>query len=378
MYNNPSFYSFSEAGSAPKIMTEGEYLKEVHNQPGGLQGAIDEGKKVLKFSIDPTIKFAAGETTNADITELQATAVMATLDSAFIPAMQDKDLQKLCNVIPVTEKVVDFSVLLGGGEDMREWIGPRVSNRLRSDKVTATTQKWELTYDIEREAFEDDSTGTLARRIALMANNVQARRLDRVVDMYVNGETAVHWLDGQNVIDTDHTYTALGGYATNISNEESTAASAAQWRAAWAAFQLQFDYNGNSETTHVPTHILVSPSVYDSAIEVFVAPFFNAGAATAGGDAGTGYNAMRGRIQPDNIVSHPGVTAGDGFFIRNTGLGDAPVIMATRSDVPDEFIIKTNADASDEVYRNDMYSFGYRGRDTLIYGHWRNLRLAVD
>jgi len=63
-------------------------------------------------------------------------------------------------------------------------------------------------------------------------------------------------------------------------------------------------------------------------------------------------------------------------MIRKAGMS-APVLVVERTDVPDEFVVQTDPMTSDQVYRNDMYSFGYRGRRTRIYGHWRNVRLAV-
>lgn len=379
-----NFYQVTEKdGSAPKLFTSEFDFKKEYKDGGDIKEAQTvDGKRITKLSFDAGVKlgnhtFGAGDTASADVAELRAIELLAAVNTRFTPAMEDAGLKKICTVLGTTELVTDLPALMGGGEAMREWVGPRESQRLRTDKVTATIQKWELTYDIERDAFEDDSLGLLAQRMGGMAANVQARRLDRVITMYNDMEAAVHWLDGQNVIDTDHVYTTFGGYATSISNEETTAASAAQWLAAYQNFIEQYDFNGNSTLDHVPNVVLCHTDVVASAVEAFTAPFFHAGAATAGGGAGTGANYLMGKIAVDNIIAHPKVTASDGFLIKNNGVA-APVIMVTRTDVPDEFVVQTNPNTSDEVYRNDMYSFGYRGRDTLIYGHWRDVRLAVD
>jgi phage major head subunit gpT-like protein len=379
-----TFYQVTDKdGSAPKLFTsESDFNKEFSGGAADIRDAqVGDGKKIVSLTFEAGTKlgkhtFGAGDTASADVAELRAIDLMAAVNSRFTPAREDAGLQKICSVLGTTEAVTDLPALMGGGEAMNEWVGPRVSNRLRTDKVTATIQKWEQTYDIERDAFEDDTLGLLAQRMAGMAENVAARRMDRVVTMYNDMEAAVHWLDGQNVVDTDHVYTTFGGWATSISNEESAEESAGQWLAAYMNFIKQFDFNGNSTLDHVPNVVLCNPDVAASAVEAFTAPFFHTGAATAGGGQSTGANYLMGKIPVENIIAHPKVTTDDGFLIKNNGIA-APVIMVTRTDVPDEFVVQTNPNTSDDVYRNDMYSFGYRGRDTLIYGHWRDVRLAV-
>ena len=357
-----SYYSIGQA-----IYGEGDFLRQF-GRDGVREMQIDGGKKVIKH------KFAAGSTGRADVDELLRVDIMTQIAQSYAPASEDFQITQLAAVIPTTQHVQDISVLLGGGASIREWVGGRVSERLQSAKVVATSQLWEKTFEIDRTAVEDDKTGLLLRRGREIAQAVMASKQRQVIDKYVAMVTATHWLDGQFVVDTDHNYSSYSGYATNQSNKAAVTPTAVNIIAQIEARMARLDYNGNPLGANEPNVLLVGPKYWGQIKEAFNSPFFHhSGGTEAAGARGTGFNVLNGLI-PTIITSAVLTGSYDDYaFLARVTPEGAPVLWVERSDVPDEYEYVFDPATSDDVRNQDKVFITYRDRHTLIFGPWHTV-----
>jgi hypothetical protein len=315
--------------------------------------------------------FAEGSTGRSDITDLQKVGLITAIDVAYVPTSQDSTIQKLATVLSTNQDNQELPVIFGGGEDFREWLGDRVSNRFVTKTQIVKTKTWELTYDIARSALEDDKTGLLERRARAIADAVSSARLRQVVRMYINAPTTIHWLDGQYVIDIDHDFSAVGGVSVVQSNKDTNAPLPANILAGIEAMIAFQDWNGNGFADNYPDAVLFGPKYWAELTEAFNSQFFHAGATSAFSTA-TGFNPLYQRI-PTVVISSQLVGNYDdyAFLIRTSPV--APVIILQRSDVADEFVFKFDPQTSDRVAHQDVVEVLFRGRWNLLYGPWHHV-----
>jgi len=96
--------------------------------------------------------------------------------------------RNLAMVVPsVTEATVH--AWLNQIPQMREWVGDRVVNNLRSNKLTVLNKKFESTVEMPRESIEDDQYGLYTPLIELMGENAAIFPDKEIVDVMVaNGD----------------------------------------------------------------------------------------------------------------------------------------------------------------------------------------------
>lgn len=341
---------------APTYLTEGDLSTRYGRKKEEAFAAVAAEGKTLKV-----VNFVAGDTVSANVSDLNATNVMGELDAAFRPMGEDIALNAIASIYYTDSKYTNLAAILGGDEDYREFIGERESNKLQAIANLMTTKTYERTWDMDRTVIEDDSSGIFRERIRTFAQESNAAKLRMVIAKYTAMETVTSWIDGQTFLDTDHSYSTYGGYATSQANKSTTALSATEIELDIAKMGALKGFNGNGKANKGPTAILANP-INRPLIEVlFGGQFFPTTANVAGMWA-------QGLIPRENLIFHGSVTAGDVFLIEKRPV--APVILLARSDVPDEFIVKMDPNTSDDAYRLDRASIGERSRFALGYGHW--------
>ena len=86
---------------------------------------------------------------------------------------------------------------------VREWIGSRLVNSLSQETFTIVNKKFEETFGISKDDFEDDQFGLLSTA-AIQLGQDAATLPDRLVaSLMLNGTTTV-WVDGQDFFSTAH------------------------------------------------------------------------------------------------------------------------------------------------------------------------------
>lgn len=109
---------------------------------------------------------------------------------------------------------------LGDFPKMREWIGDRVVNDMKSHAYAISNKTYEATVGVERTAIEDDSYGVYGPLMATMGQEA-AQFPDELISALVGSAHATLCYDGQNYFDADHPVYANPdgtGAAATVSN----------------------------------------------------------------------------------------------------------------------------------------------------------------
>lgn len=97
---------------------------------------------------------------------------------------------------------------------MREWIGERVINNLKTEGFTVTGKKWESTFGVSRRDVDTDQFGLYAPAVADQVQ-VAGRHKDNLTIAVMEDNTAIGY-DGKVLFATDHPLNEAGDTASNI------------------------------------------------------------------------------------------------------------------------------------------------------------------
>ena len=164
---------------------------------------------------------------------------MASLPAAEI-AMEVKSSTKIENY-PMTKLL----------SSMREWVGPRKVQDLKSELLAVVNGDFEHTIGIDRNDFEDDQMGLYTPMFQMMgqdANNLWGRLIKNA--MVANGD----WLDGEAFFGASRTY----GNNT-IANYVTTALSETTFNTAYEAM-MSYQNHADQAIGVVPDTLIVGPT----------------------------------------------------------------------------------------------------------------------
>ena len=233
---------------------------------------------------------------------------------------------------------------------MREWIGPRLKNHVRTDKLTFTTRKFELTQGIPRDDVEDDQYqmyGVLFEQMGVQAANLP---LDLVGEL-LNKASSQKWIDGKNFFATDRKY----GDGKNASNISNTCTSALSEESLKAAYDTMTEYKGHGgRSLHVrPTHLVHGTSLRWKAKELLKNPNVMV-EGTAG--AVTLTNPVQNLVEDLEL---PEIDGNKWFLVAANG-PYKPVCYFSRRK-PDH-IVRKDKPTDDNVFDTDEYVYGCDAR----------------
>lgn len=107
---------------------------------------------------------------------------------------------------------------LGATTRIREWLGERVIQNLKSHDFEIKNKTWEDTVAVSRDDIEDDNLGVYAPLVTQMGDDVANFPDELVFDLLAKAfETPCY--DGQYLIDTDHPVTDENGDEVSVSND---------------------------------------------------------------------------------------------------------------------------------------------------------------
>ena len=146
-----------------------------------------------------------------------------------------------------TNKLLTREIWLDNIPKMRLWQGDKVLSMLRAETLPIVTRPHEASMVIPKGDILNDDLGLYQSRINQMGD-AYVRHLDEMfLGMLIGGLQGVvlgTTYDGQNLIDTDHTY--LGnGTGPQYSNKVTGAFSATTYAQAWNLFLSMKDENGH-------------------------------------------------------------------------------------------------------------------------------------
>ena len=107
---------------------------------------------------------------NASNLSILNTAVSTAFNNAFAGA--ESQYQRVATVVPSSTAANEYN-WLGNSSQMREWLGPRVINRLKDHEFTIKNRKFEKTEAIPRDKIEDDQYGVYMPLFQQMGNDAK-------------------------------------------------------------------------------------------------------------------------------------------------------------------------------------------------------------
>lgn len=104
---------------------------------------------------------------------------------------------------------------LGDIPQMREWIGERVFNEIRSADYTLKNKHYELSYGVARTDVDDDRYGMLNLAVPEIARRA-AKYPDKILFDLINSAESEVCFDGQFFFDTDHSWGDSGSQSNDL------------------------------------------------------------------------------------------------------------------------------------------------------------------
>jgi phage major head subunit gpT-like protein len=149
---------------------------------------------------------------------------------------------KLATVVD-SPNLIDRTIWLNALPVMRLWTGPKVVDRVSAESHPIVTRPHEASLGIGKGTLLNDQLGLYGRAIDGLADAYPNALDDLVVTMLcagIQGTALGATYDGQNLIDTDHTFRSAdtGVAAFQYSNKETGAFSAAVFQSAVNKYKL--------------------------------------------------------------------------------------------------------------------------------------------
>lgn len=143
-------------------------------------------------------------------------------DAAFGKA--EPQWQRIAMKVPSSTKSNVYG-WLGKSTKIREWIGDRVLQNLKTHDFEIKNKSWEGTVVVDADDIKDDSLGVYSPLVSEMGTDVANHPDDLIFNLLANAFTTVCY-DGQYLIDTDHPVIDANGDEVSVSNHGGGAGSA--------------------------------------------------------------------------------------------------------------------------------------------------------
>lgn len=149
---------------------------------------------------------------------------LRTLGIGFKTAFQGA-LKAATSMYPAVSTPVASSNLsedygwLGEVPNIREWIGDRQINNLKTFSYAIKNRDWEGTLAVDRNAILFDNLGIYATKIQALANAAGAAK-DLLIWPMFNAGFATLCYDGQYFFDTDHPVLDANGVSQSVANTD--------------------------------------------------------------------------------------------------------------------------------------------------------------
>lgn len=108
---------------------------------------------------------------------------------------------------------------LGKMPNVREWLGDRVIQNIKTHDYSIKNKDWELTIGVDRNDIEDDNIGLYGPLFTEMGMSTGAKGCQMVFDCLKAGFATVCY-DGQYFFDTDHPVLDVNGVEQSVANTD--------------------------------------------------------------------------------------------------------------------------------------------------------------
>lgn len=158
---------------------------------------------------------------------------LKTLFVAFKAAFQGglgqaaSQYAQVATTVPSTTGSEEYG-WLGSFPNMREWLGDRVVNGVKTHGYTIKNRPFELTVAVPRPAIEDDQYGVYTPMMTEMGR-ASAAHPDQLVFGLLSAGNSTLCYDGQYFFDTDHPVVGADGVTVASQSNSDTSGSASPW-----------------------------------------------------------------------------------------------------------------------------------------------------
>lgn len=170
------------------------------------------------------------------------------------------------STVVMTDKLLNREIWLNAIPSMHMWLGPKQISRISAENLPIVTRPHENSIAISKSDIINDQLGLYAPKIDELAETYPQALDDLVITMLaagVQGTSLGATYDGQNLIDTDHTFRSAdaGVSAFQYSNKVTGAFSASVFQTAWNLFlSLKNEYGRPVMIGRGPFYLLHGPS----------------------------------------------------------------------------------------------------------------------
>lgn len=262
----------------------------------------------------------------------------------------------LCTVMP-SDGADEKYGWLGSMPGVREWVGDRVFNQLRSADFTLANKTWENSLLIKQEDIEDDRLGMYGPILQDLAAEATHHPDELLFNALVNGESAACF-DGQFFFDTDHVWGNSGSQSNDLSftvasTSDVTAVEMKKAIRAAVKAMLRFKQD-NGKLLHRPTLgrmsdlvVVVPPELRDQTYDALESQLLG------GGDS----NVV---IDKPQIVASAHLTSTTKFYVFRTGQALKPFVFQARRSLSRQMKGMDDREFKDVKFMTDArYNLGY-------------------
>lgn len=283
----------------------------------------------------------------AKLVREQGQAISFLFNQGFDQA--DTYFGKLTTVVPSNSRQ-QFYGFLDSQPTLREWVGPRVVQNVKSKPFSIENKKFEGTVSVSRDDFEDDNLGQYNIIAQQLGQAAAEKPDDLVAQLLLNGEAGLGY-DGQEFFDLAHPVGTTTS-ANLFTGKPLTAANFNAVRAAMRGRQL-----AGGRTVRVrPNLLIVPPELEAQALEIVAAE------TTANG--ATNVNKGKSEVLVIDDLSADSPTS---WYLADSTKPVKPMIYQERR--APRVVAKTSV-TDDNVFSLDEYVWGVDMRGNAGYGPW--------
>jgi phage major head subunit gpT-like protein len=185
---------------------------------------------------------------------------------------------------------------------LKKWVGAKLVRNIQTRSYTLVNDKWEDSYDIDRDDISDDNANILGGHIELLGD-AGSRWGDDIVTDQLIAATSTVCFDGQPFFSASHPVDMDDPTAGTYSNLlTTTALTKANYNAAFAAMQT-FKGESGKPLEIQPTLLMVGPAQREIAMQIVNAELIAQDIGTAGGAVS---NVLRGEV---TLIINPRLVA---------------------------------------------------------------------
>jgi len=271
---------------------------------------------------------------------------------------------KLALRVPSTAKQETYG-WLGTAPALREWTDERIPKGLVDHAYTIVNKDWEASLSIDRNAFEDDQTGSLAMRVRDMGERAKRHPDELISKLIADAESSVCY-DGQYFFDTDHAEGDSGSQSNDLTYDASapTAPTAAEFAAAFrAARKALRDFKDDRALPFnlaLPGLVCMVPTSMETAAEEVL----------HGTVLANSTNVLAGAAE---LLVNPLLSSADRFYLFVTGGAVKPFVFQERRGITTAGL---RAD-SEAGFHRKHWLFGVDARYNVGFGLWQHAVLTT-